>query len=132
MLQKKSGQNISSNPQICANLLIKSAPAEASTTVANSRQKFSASLVEKIDHCAIFSAILELNFLGFVPEKTKNEIKIKFGCTFFSMSVFFSYAAEILASLHLSKDQNRFCRVLGNRKNDICKQLLENRQDLKS
>jgi hypothetical protein len=84
--------------------------------------------VEKIGHCAITSAILELNYLGFLPEKRK----IKFGRTFFSMSVFFSYAAEILASLHFAQDQNRFWRVLGNRKNDICKQLLENIQDLKS
>ena len=57
---------------------------------------------------------------------------MKFGRTIFGMSTFFSYAAEFLASLHLAKDYNRFCRVLGNRKDDICKQLLENRQYLKS
>jgi hypothetical protein len=48
------------------------------------------------------------------------------------MPIFFSYAAEFLASLHLAKDYNRFCRVLGNRNDDNCKQLLENWQYLKS
>ncbi len=47
------------------------------------------------------------------------------------MPIFFSYAAEFLASLHLAKDYNRFCRVLGNRNDDICKLFLENRQYLK-